>query len=98
MQKTLRNAVYALVISPLFLISCGGAATSSSDGDNAADSADTASLTASMSSLTTDGVDASATTGATAASSAMVKALTLLQPANCATATVTASTVSYTFA
>ena len=94
MKKTLHNAAYAL---PLFLVACGGTATATSDGENAADSADTASLTASMSSLTTDGVDASVTTSSAAATSALTKAMTLLQPQGCATAKVDANIVTYTF-
>lgn len=97
MKKTLRSALYALVLSPLALAACGGSGGIATDGENAADSADTASVTASMSSLTTDGVDATATTSAAAAASAQAKAMTLLQPQGCATAQATGSTVNYTF-
>lgn len=97
MKKTLRSTLFALALSPLALSACGGAAGISTDGENAADSADTASVTASMSSLTTDGVDASATTADAAAMSAQVKAMALLQPQGCATAVVTGSSVAYTF-
>lgn len=95
MKKTLRSSLSALVLSPLLLAACGGSAAIATDGENAADSADTASVTASMSSLTTDGVDASATTAAAAAASAQVKALALLSPQGCATAQVVGSTVNY---
>ena len=50
-----------------------------------------------MSSLTTDGVDATITTSDGAAASASLKAMALLQPTSCATAKVTGSTVTYTF-
>jgi len=96
MKKTLRSSLYALILSPLLLAACGGSAAVATDGENAADSADTASVTASMSSLTTDGVDASATTATAAAASAQVKALALLSPQGCATAQVNGSTVNYT--
>lgn len=96
MKKTLRSSLSALVLSPLLLAACGGSAAIATDGENAADSADTASVTASMSSLTTDGVDASATTAAAAATSAQVKAMALLSPQGCATAQVVGSTVNYT--
>src|SRR4051812_20539041 len=97
MTKTLRSALYSLVLAPLLVASCGGVGASDNDGENAADSADSASVTASLSSLTTDGVDMTATTSAAAATSAQVKAMTLLQPTACATAQVVGSVVTYTF-
>lgn len=84
------------VLSALFpLAGCGRA--DSSDGEVAADSTDTADLTAALTSTTTDGIDPAATTSAAAATTAEAKAKTFFQPSGCLTTQVTGPQVAYTF-
>lgn len=95
MQKWLLSSAFVLALVPTY--GCGGA-LATSDSSTAADSADTADLTTSLSALTTDGVDMTAASDGAAATTAATRVKTLLQPSSCITVTTAVNVNTYTFA